>query len=288
MKTGQTNQLALFWWNLTWTIWKLLLLKGKVASIAHSTPTPKRIVFEMEKVINLGIPHVGELILESIDTPGLFHCTLVSETLKVLAENVLIKRWKGKMFQACQNGETKVVELLLERCNPEESELNIKDEDGWTAFFWACNKGHKDVVKLLLDSSERIELNARTNNGNTAFMTSCKNGHKNVVQLLLDYSERIELNKSNIKGNTAFMIACFRVHKDVVQLLLDLSDRIELNARKNNGRTAFMIACRSGNKDLVKLLLDYSEVIDINIPESFQLSEEIKTLLKMHSMTVQK
>ena len=69
----------------------------------------------MDKVINFGMPHVGEQIFESIDTPGLFQCALVSETWKVLAENVLIKRWKGKMLEACKNGETKVVELLLER-----------------------------------------------------------------------------------------------------------------------------------------------------------------------------
>ena len=41
----------------------------------------------MEKVINLGIPHVGELIFESIDTPGLFQFALVSETWKILAED---------------------------------------------------------------------------------------------------------------------------------------------------------------------------------------------------------
>ena len=45
----------------------------------------------MDKVINHGIPHVGELIFESIDTPELFQCLLVSETWKDLAENVLIK-----------------------------------------------------------------------------------------------------------------------------------------------------------------------------------------------------
>ena len=61
----------------------------------------------MEKIINLGIPHVGELIFESIDTTGLIQCLLVSETWKVLAENVLIKRWKGKMLKACKSGETK-------------------------------------------------------------------------------------------------------------------------------------------------------------------------------------
>ena len=84
------------------------------------------------------------------------------------------------------------------------------------------------------------------------------------------------------------MIACEREHKDVVQLLLDHSERIELNGRANDGWTAFMIACHYGNKDVVKLLLDYSEVVDINISESFQLSEEIKNLIKIHSMTIQK
>ena len=81
----------------------------------------------MDKVINLGIPHIAENIFESIDTPELFECALVSETWKILAENVLIKRWKSKISEACQNGETKVVQPLLEYCNPEESELNIKN-----------------------------------------------------------------------------------------------------------------------------------------------------------------
>ena len=118
----------------------------------------------MDKVINLGIPHVGELIFESFDDDKLFQCTLISETWKVLAENVLIKRWKGKMLEACKSGETKVVELLLEHCNSEESGLNIKDEDGRTAFMFACYCGHKDVVKLLLEhSGPNIELTAECN-----------------------------------------------------------------------------------------------------------------------------
>ena len=99
----------------------------QVASFVVYKVTPQHVsVFKMEKVINLGIPHVGEKIFRSMDTPGLIKCLEVSKTWKVLAENVLIKRWKGKMFEACQNGETKVVQLLLERCNSEESGLNVK------------------------------------------------------------------------------------------------------------------------------------------------------------------
>ena len=255
------------------------------------------------EVINPGIPHVGELIFESIDTPGLIKCLDVSETWKELAENVLIKRWKGKMFEACQNGETKVVQLLLERCNSEESGLNTKDEKERTAFMVACDNGHKDVVKLLLDhSGSNIDLNARTYDddiidelipavldGWTAFMMACYEGHKDVVKLLLDHSDpKIDLNVRNNVGMTALMGACYEGHKDVVQLLLQNSERnIDLNASNVIGWTAMMFACQYGRKNIVKLLLENSEVVDINIP-FFPISKEIKKLIKRHQITVRK
>ena len=58
----------------------------------------------MEKIINLGIPHVGELIFENFNTAELIDCLVVSQTWKVLAENVLFKRWRGKIFEACESG----------------------------------------------------------------------------------------------------------------------------------------------------------------------------------------
>ena len=217
----------------------------------------------MDKVINLGIPHVGELIFERIDTPGMFQCALVSETWKVLAENVLIKRWKGKILEACKNGETKVVQLLMKHFNSEESGLNIKDEEGRSAFMWGCYFGHKDIVILLLDLSDSIELNAKDNNGGcTAFILACYNGQKDVVKLLLDHSERIDLNaRTNNGGFTGLMLACTTGDKDVVQLLLNHSNsRIEVNATNNDDWTAFRIACLYGHKNIVQLLLEYSDI----------------------------
>ena len=63
----------------------------------------------------------------------------------------------------------------------------------------ACLNGHKDVVQLLLDHSERVELNARDNIGNTAFIFACYGAKKNVIQLLVDNSERIEVNETVLK-----------------------------------------------------------------------------------------
>ena len=131
----------------------------------------------MEKVINLAIPHVGEHIFESLGTPELIKFLEVSTTWKVLAENVLLKKWKGKMFEACEMGNTKVVQLLLERCKSEDLQKfgNKRVAEmlarGWTPFMRACSYGSKDFIKVLLDHPQsNIDLNARTNkHGCTAF-----------------------------------------------------------------------------------------------------------------------
>ena len=73
----------------------------------------------MDKIINNGIPHVLELIFESINTPGLVICLDVSQTWRELAKKILIKRWKGKIKPgpACRKGQIRIVRLVLERCN---------------------------------------------------------------------------------------------------------------------------------------------------------------------------
>ena len=52
----------------------------------------------MEKIIKLGIQHVAELVFDSFDTSDLINYMEVSETWKVLAEDVLIKRCKRWKF----------------------------------------------------------------------------------------------------------------------------------------------------------------------------------------------
>ena len=119
---------------------------------------------------------------------------------------------------------------------------------------WACYLGHKDVVQLLLDNSERnIDLNARNQFGETALMYACENGNKDVVQLLLDNSER----------------------------------NIDLNARNDFGRTAFILACIFGRKDVVKLLVEHSKTKEIDILTGQKgLSNEMRAFIDRVSQQV--
>ena len=103
--------------------------KRRVIYVLNVNDNSRKLFFKMDKVINLGIPHVGELIFESLEDEELFECLEVSQTWKILAENVLFKRWRGKIFEACANGITEVVKILLERLDNENNEWNARAED---------------------------------------------------------------------------------------------------------------------------------------------------------------
>ena len=165
---------------------------------------------KMDQIINLGIPHIGEKIFQSIDSETLIGFLSVSNAWKVLAGNVLFKRrYKDQIFYACIDAPLAFVEILVERSETEE--LNEKKED-LTPFMTACKNGRDKVVKVFLEYSERkvIDLNAKNSLGMTAFMLAIMKNHTKTVQALLEYqgSNQIDVNaKEDREGNTAFMIA---------------------------------------------------------------------------------
>ena len=222
----------------------------------------------MEKVINLGIPHVGELIFENINTQGLIKCALVSEPWRIMVENVLHKRWKDKVFQACASGKVEIVKILLERCDAPIN-FNTRNADGCTAFMASCKYGHKAVVQLLLDLSDaNIDLDAEDKNGLNSFMWACQNRHADIAKLLLHHPE---FNAVEDSLNTAFGSAFFYGHTDIVQLFLDYTNiKITMKLLRTNDWTRWSIyvgqklveigTFRRNYKPIIKLLLQCPKV----------------------------
>ena len=85
----------------------------------------------------------------------------------------------------------------------------------------ACYNGHKDVVQLLLENSERnIDFNARNLLEWTAFISACKkfdaihfgkNGLKDVIKLLVQHSKTkgidISIGQEDISDEMRLFIA---------------------------------------------------------------------------------
>ena len=143
------------------------------------------------------MPHIGEQIFKNISTPELLEIQHVSKTWKVLVENAIVERWKGKLpsvMETLKSGKAEVVKLLLERSKIEAAELN-RHYDGLSIFMWACKNGHIQVVRQLLQRSD-IDFNAEDSceSKNTAFIWACQCGHRDVVKLLLENSDSIDYN----------------------------------------------------------------------------------------------
>ena len=150
----------------------------------------------METVINLGIPHVGEQIFKSLSTKDLLQFLEVSQDWRVLAENVLFLRFKGKLFEACRDGKTEIVRIILDHSKNEDLEQMLMEHfmpyfyttfGGFkqTALLAACYPGHKEVVRLILahPSSSCIDFNAKHN----ALRLAIEKGHIGIVKLLQDH-----------------------------------------------------------------------------------------------------
>ncbi|XP_019858348.1 PREDICTED: uncharacterized protein LOC109586591 [Amphimedon queenslandica] len=150
-------------------------------------------------------------------------------------------------------GQFMTVQFLLNK----DPNINIQDNDGWTALMLASSNGHYQVVELLL--SKDPDINIQNNEGVTALMDTSYNGHYEVVELLL--SKDPDINIQNNEGVTALMFASENGHHQVVKLLL--SKDPDINIQDNHGLTALMLASHNGHHQVVELLLSKDPDIDI-------------------------
>ena len=156
------------------------------------------------------------------------------------------------IIEAAKIGNTEVVKLLIK----ENADVNVQDEDGWTALLLASLNGHTQVVELLI--KENADVNIQKKNGVTALMLASVYGHTQVVELLI--KENADVKIQSKEGVTALMLASLNGHTQVVELLL--KQNADVNIQNENGWTALMLASQNGHTQIVELLLQ--ENTDVN------------------------
>ncbi|KAI2494855.1 hypothetical protein MHU86_19659 [Fragilaria crotonensis] len=106
----------------------------------------------------------------------------------------------------------KVRDLLHRGANGNAKAL---DEDGhdWTALMWASDKGHMEVVCVLLNHAE-VDVNIKGAFGLTALAHASGNGNLEVVRALLNHNG-VDVNIKDKYGRTALTHAIFSGHLEV-------------------------------------------------------------------------
>lgn len=150
------------------------------------------------------------------------------------------------LFEAAETGNRTAVALFIEA----QSNLEVRDNRGWTPLMMAAFKGHDEIVGLLIQHN--ADVNALDLGGNSALHWAAFGGHTSCAKQLIEHHAQI--NACNTFGWTPLMQATARNHADIASLLI--ASGVNLDIAANDGYTALHKAAASGYSEIVKLLID--------------------------------
>ena len=183
------------------------------------------------------------------------------------------------IHQAAYDGDIQAVKQHL----VDGTDVNAKDDDGWTPLQDAATFGHKEIVELLI--TKGADVNAKTEEGETPLHTAVSNDHKEIIELLIKegadvnavamddvFSDQTPLDAAN-KYNQGAVAVLLRKYggKTCVELeaLIDSAKKGDIEGikqhlaaggdvsfRNKNGDTMLNYAAYLGHKEIVELLVE--------------------------------
>lgn len=162
---------------------------------------------------------------------------IVKELLKADVEiNAQTKKGLTALMRFAWMGQSEAVKMLLDA----GADTKLKNENGWTAFYFACSHGNDEkIVKYLLDAGanpNETDLRGR----NPLMWIGWGERAKNFKVLI---TAGTNVNAKDSDGVTPLMISSARLFYNEVNILLDA--KADVKAQDKNGWNALMRASAS-------------------------------------------
>jgi len=123
----------------------------------------------------------------------------------------------AQLLNAAQNGKLDELRSLISQ----PTDVNVRDEYGWTPLLWAAMNGHTDIVRVLLVAG--ANPNTRNKYGWTPLMWAAGQGYSEIVRSLIASGAR--LNAQDRNGWTAIMWAWDGKQEGTVAILRGVTSK---------------------------------------------------------------
>ena len=98
-------------------------------------------------------------------------------------------------LNACRNGQKSIVQIFLKKGG---IDINKRDQEGNTALYYACQKGYRDIVALLLDND--ADASCINNRSESPLHAAARSGNKEILGKLLQ--KGADINVTDNEGRT--------------------------------------------------------------------------------------
>lgn len=163
------------------------------------------------------------------------------------------QRNKTALHFACQNGHFEVVKLLVEK----GANVNIMDYDFRTPLLWAAANGYSQILEILVkNGADRYKTDA---NGKSAVHLAVEAGNLSLVEWML--VNGYELNLKAFNDNSLLHSAAMTGQNDMTRKLLEKGLFVDIS--NLYGKTPLHYAASYGKKETVELLLKCGAKINV-------------------------
>lgn len=148
-------------------------------------------------------------------------------------------------MNACRNGQKGVVQALVKKGG---LDFDKRDAAGNTSLFYACTKGVRDIVQILLDGGADPCL---ANNASMVPLHAvAQNGNKEIIAMLVKAGA--DINSADRDGKTPLIHALCAKRTESAKYLIE--EGADISMADNDGHRALDYATANGLRDIIALL----------------------------------
>ncbi|XP_074649379.1 uncharacterized protein LOC141904645 [Tubulanus polymorphus] len=223
---------------------ELLNAGAKVNTVSHKgiSPLLEAVMKEHKQIAKLLIQHRSDLNIAS--------------HLKQTPLHIAVRQ-ATHYFGSDSNGNDMVRALVLAKCN-----INLPDNEGWTALYQSVFGGDIAISKFLLD--HKADISVKTNKNDSLLHGAVFGNKVEIVKMLIDAG--CDVNAKNHNSEIPLYLAVnFKSDIQIIKLLIAAGSDLDITENTNN-QTIAMAAVLNRYPEALEILLEAG--CDCNIANS--------------------